>query len=88
MTDFNKKVIFNSFIKGQLNYCPLVWVFSTRAINHKINILHEKGLKALLNDETLTFNDILSQSNNTNIQAKNIKKSMIEFYKYLLPLLS
>ena len=22
MTDFNKKVIFNSFIKGQFNYCP------------------------------------------------------------------
>ena len=36
MTDFNKKVIFNSFIKGQFNYCPLLWIFSTRAVNHKI----------------------------------------------------
>ena len=24
MTDFNKKVIFNSFFKGQFNYCPLL----------------------------------------------------------------
>ena len=62
MTDFNKKVIFNSFIKGQFNYCPLLWMFSTRAVNHKINRLHERGLRALLNDETSTFNDMLSKS--------------------------
>ena len=48
MTDFNKKVIFNSFIKGQFNYCPLLWMISTRAVNHKINILHERGLRTLL----------------------------------------
>ena len=43
MTDFNKTVIFNSFIKGQFSYCPLLWMFSsTRAVNHKINRLHER----------------------------------------------
>ena len=26
MADFNKNVIFNSFIKGQFNYCPLLWI--------------------------------------------------------------
>ena len=26
MTGFNKKVIFNSFFKGQFNYCPLLWM--------------------------------------------------------------
>ena len=40
MTDFNKNVIFNFFIKGQVNYCPLFWMFSTRAVNHKINSLY------------------------------------------------
>ena len=79
----NKKVIFNSFIKGQFNYCPLLWMLSTRAINHKINKLHEKELKTLLNDETWTFNDMLSKRNDTTIHVKNIQKSMIEFYKYL-----
>ena len=27
MTDFNKKVIFSSFIKGQFNFCPLLLMF-------------------------------------------------------------
>ena len=83
MTDFNKKVIFNSFFKGQFNYCPLLWMLSTRNINHKISRFHKRGLRALPNDETSTFNDILSKSNDATIHVKNIQKLMIEFYKYL-----
>ena len=58
-------------------------MFSTREVNYKINRLHERGLRALLNDETLTFDDMLSKSNDTTIHVKNIQKLMIEFYKYL-----
>ena len=72
--DFNKKVIFNSFFKGQFNYCSLLWMFSTREINHKINKLHERGLRALLNDETSAFNDMLSKSNDTTIHLKKVTK--------------
>ena len=71
MTDFNKKVILNSFFKRQLNYCPLLWVFSSRGVNHNINRLHERGSQSLLNDETSTFNDTLSKSNNTNIYVND-----------------
>ena len=86
MTDFNKKtkkVTFHSFVKGQFNYCPLLCMFSTRSVNHKINRLREKGLKVLLNDETSTFKDTLSKSNDTTIHVNNIQKLIIEFYKYL-----
>ena len=83
MTDFNKKVIFNSFFKGHFNYCPLLWMLNTREANHKINRLRERGLRALLNDETSTFNSMLPKSNATIIYVKNIQKLMIEFYKYL-----
>ena len=63
-------------------------MFSTRVVNHKINRLHKRGLKALLNDETSNFNDVLSKNNDTTIQVKNIQKLMIEFYKYLYGLLA
>ena len=86
MTDFNKKVIFNSFFKGQFNYCPLLGMFSTRKVNIKINRLHERRLRALLNDDTSTFNDRLSKSKDTIIHVKNIQKLMIEFYRYLYSL--
>ena len=57
-------------------------MFSTRAVNNEINRLHERGLVVLLNDETLTFNDMLSKSNDTTFHAKKIQKLMIEFHKY------
>ena len=56
---------------------------STRAVNCKINRLHEKGFRTLLNDETSKFNGMLSKSNDTTIHVKYIQKLMIEFYKYL-----
>ena len=63
-------------------------MFSTRAVNHKTNRLHERELRALLNDDTSTFNGMVSKSDNTNVHVKNIKKLMIKFYKYLYRLLA
>ena len=53
-----------------IDYCPFL---STRVVNHKIN-RHEIGLRALLNNETSTFNDMLSKSKNTTIPVQNIQK--------------
>ena len=58
-------------------------MISTREVNHKINRLHERGLRALINDETSTFNDMLSKNNDITIHDKTIQKLMIEFCKYL-----
>ena len=49
-------------------------MFITRAVNYKINTLHERGLRALLNDETSTFNDMLSKRNDTTIHVINNSK--------------
>ena len=45
----------------------------TRAVNHKINRFHERGLRALINDETSKFNDILLKIKNTAIHVKTVK---------------
>ena len=31
-----------SFIESQFSYCPLVWMFHSRALNNRINKLHER----------------------------------------------
>ena len=58
-------------------------MFSARAVNHKINRLHERGLRVLLNDKSSTVNDTLSKSNDATIHVKYIEKLMIELCKYL-----
>ena len=39
-------------------------------------------MRALINDETSTFNDMLSKSNDKTIYVKNIRKLMIDKYHY------
>ena len=37
-------VIMKSFITSQFGYCPLIWIFHSRALNNKINSIHERAL--------------------------------------------
>ena len=37
-------VIMKSFITSQFGYCPLIWIFHSRALNNKINSIHEWAL--------------------------------------------
>lgn len=54
-------------------------ILSVEAVNKKINRPHEKGLRALLNDKTSAFNEMLTKSNDTTIHAENIQKFVIYY---------
>ena len=58
-----KKIIFNSIIKSQFSYCPLVSMFCSRASNNMIKKLHERSLRIILDDSSSDFN-ILPENNN------------------------
>ena len=58
-----KKVIFNSIIKTQCNYCPLVWMFCSRTLNDMINKSHEKEIRIVLNDYSSDFIELLENNN-------------------------
>ena len=73
----------NSFIQGQFNYCPLVWMFSSRASNNQINKLHERSLNLALDNYTSSYGDLLRQSDSVPVHIKNIQALMIEIYKLL-----
>ena len=48
-------------------------MISTAAVNHNINIIKERGLRALLGNKISTFDDMLSKSNDTAIHVKIFK---------------
>lgn len=54
-------------------------ILSVEAVNKKINRPHEKGLRALLNDKTSAFNEMLTKSNDTTIHAENIQIFVIYY---------
>ena len=82
ITDKNKlKLIMKTFIESMFNYCPLVWMFHSRAQNNKINKLHERALRVIYKKSSLSFQQLLEMDNSFTIHERNLQKLAIEMYK-------
>ena len=80
--DFPKRrLIMKSFITSQFGYCPLIWMFHSRALNNKINSIHERALRITYNDRTSTFEELLNKSNSVSIHHRNLQVLVTELYK-------
>ena len=44
------KKLINSFINSQFIYCSLIWMFSSKGCYKRINKIHERSLRLILND--------------------------------------
>ena len=69
---------FNTVVKSQLNYCPLVWMFGSRTSNNLINKVYE-GI--FLGDDLSNFESLLQNNKGICSHHKNIRSLMIEMFK-------
>ena len=75
------KLIFNSIIKSQCSYCPLVWMFCSRTSSNMISKLYERSLRIILNDYSSNFNILLENNNDISNHHRNIQALLIEVFK-------
>ena len=54
-----RKPLLNSFIKSQLSYCPLIWIFPSKGLNKKISRIHKKSLRLVWNNHQSTLDEML-----------------------------
>ena len=74
-------LLYNSFILTNFNYCPLIWMFCGKTTNHKVNSVHKRALRVLLNDYTSSFEELLYRKEEVTIHDKNLQKLMLEVYR-------
>ena len=67
------KVLDSTFFDSQFNYRPLLWMFCSRSLNHKINRLHERSLRIAYNDYTTAFEYLLAKAKTVTIHHRNLK---------------
>ena len=70
-----------TFIESQFNFCPLVWMCHSRDLNRKINQLHERALRIVYKNRSLTFQQLLEMDKSFTIHERNLQKLAIEMYK-------
>ena len=72
-----------AFIESQFNYCPLIWMLHSRALNNKINRIHERASKIVYFDYNSFFNEFLDKDVSLTIHQRNVQSLATENYKYL-----
>ena len=75
------RILMKSFIDSQFNYCPLIWMFHSRQLITKINKLHERALRIVYKDPTLSFQELLTLDKSICVHHRNLKKLAIEMFK-------
>ena len=77
-----RRVFVNSFITSQFSYCPLIWVFHSQRIEHRINKVHERAMRLICpSDSKLTFQELLDKSKTVSIHQKNLQVLATEMFK-------
>ena len=76
-----KKVLVQSFVYSNFNYCPLVWYFSSMKSLQKIEKLQERALRFLYNDRKSSYKDLLQKSGRCTMQVSRQRTLCIEIYK-------
>ena len=80
---FQRKTLLNSFIKSEFSYWFLIWMFTSEGLNKKINRIHEKSLRLVLNDHQSTLDEMLDTLNEKTIHQQCIERLLTEVYKFL-----
>ena len=76
-----KRILMSAFIESQFSYCPLLWMFCSKALDREINNIQKRALRMVYLDYTSTFEELLRKDNSVTIHQRNIQLVAIEMFK-------
>ena len=76
-----KRVLINSYIISNFNYCPLVWMFSTAKSLNKIESLQKRALRFLYNDYLISYEGLLEKAGQVKRNVYRLRNLYVEIYK-------
>ena len=80
--DFEKRrSLMKAFVISQFNYCPLIWMFHNRALNNRINTIHERALRLVYQNKNLSFTELIELDNAVTIHQRSLQVLLVEVLK-------
>ena len=76
-----RKCLMKAFVKSQFDYFPLVWMFHSRELNNRINRIHERALRLVYQDNSLSFAELLEKDNSVTIHQRNLQVLATKIFK-------
>ena len=78
-----KEAIINTFVHSNFNYCCLIWHFSSKKSQNKVEKIHERSLKFLSNDYLSSYAELLEKSTSVSMETKRLRTMVYEIFKTL-----
>ena len=75
------KILLDSFIFSNFNYCPLAWHFCSAALSQKIEKIQEGTLRLLYNDSYSSFNSLLVNAEEPTMEVSRFRRLAVEVFK-------
>ena len=76
-------IIYNSFVKSNFDFGPLVWNFCGKVNNGKIEKVQERALRIIYQDYDATYSDLLQAANAPSLTVRMIRMLLYEPLKSL-----
>ena len=77
----SRLTIYKIFMMSNFNYCPIVWIFSSKKSLTAIENIQKRALRFVLNDYTSSFQELLNDSEMSGILIMTLRLLAIEVYK-------
>ena len=77
------KILYNTFVMSKFNYCPLIWMYHGKTSNNRIDPVQKRALRILHNDFNMSFEVLLSRTDERKVHIKNLQKLMLQIYQCL-----
>ena len=77
----SKNVIYNSFIRSNFEYCPLVWHFCGKTNNDKLEKIQERSLRILHDTYQLSYEELLNKNGSNTLLLHRLKLLIMETCK-------
>ena len=78
-----RRILVNSFIYANYNYCPPVWNFHSKKSKNKIERTQYRALQFLHNDSDSDYNTLLNESDKCSMEVLRIKTMPLEIFESL-----
>ena len=78
-----KEAMINTFVHSNFNCGCLIWHFSSKKSQNKIEKVHERNLKFLSNDHVSRSAELLEKSTSVSMETKRLRRIVYEIFKIL-----
>ena len=73
--------IYKSFIMSNFNYCPVVWMFTSKSSLSKLEDIQRRALRFVLDDYTSDYHELPNKANVPGVKIMALRYLAIEVYK-------